>query len=333
MVRLKPIAEQVVVVFGATSGIGRAAALKFAARGAKLVVVARGEQEVQALAQEIVGAGGDALGVSADASSFEQVRAVAEAAIVRYGRVDTWVHTAAVSVFSPFLELKPEEWRQVIDINLNGQAYAAMAALPLLRSGGALILVSSVEAIVALPYQSAYAASKYGMRGMIDALTLELRHAKLPVSVTEILPSTINTPFYNKARSKIGVKPVGVPPVYQPEPVADAILYAAEHPVRQLVVGGAGKALTLTKRLLPRLVDAMLLLIAFRLQKTPEPKPLGAPDNLFAHLPGYDRVHGDFDAIAFRGSAYTWLQTRPVVRLAALGAALGLGALFARRKA
>jgi NAD(P)-dependent dehydrogenase (short-subunit alcohol dehydrogenase family) len=331
MVQLRPIAEQVVVVFGATSGIGRAAAVQFAQRGARVVVAGRGHAALHAFADELRQAGGEALAVTAEAASYAQVEAVAAAAEAHYGRLDTWVHTAAVSLYAPLAEVTPEEFRQVIEVNLNGSAYGALAALPRLRAGGALIIVSSVEAMVALPYQSAYAASKHGLHGMIKALRLELRHADLPISLTEIMPSTINTPFYSKARTKLGVKPVGVPPIYQPGPVADAILYAAEHPVRELVVGGAGKALIIGERLLPRLVEAFLLRIAFRLQKTDQPKSPTAPDNLEAHLPGYTTVEGDFSRFALRRSAYTWLQMRPALRRALSGAALGL-ALLARAR-
>jgi NAD(P)-dependent dehydrogenase (short-subunit alcohol dehydrogenase family) len=327
MLKLKPIAEQVVVIFGATSGIGRAAALQFAARGARVVVAGRSEAALQALVSEIEQTGGKAFAVTADAGAYTQVEAVAAAAEAYYGHLDTWVHAAAVSLYAPLSEITPEEFRQVIDVNLNGSAYGAMAALPRLRNGGALILVSSVEAMVALPYQSAYAASKHGMHAMIDALRLELRHSAAPISLTEIMPSTINTPFYSKARTKLGVKPVGVPPIYQPGPVADAILYAAEHPVRQLVVGGAGKALIVGKRLLPRMVEAFLLSIAFRLQKTNQPKSPAAPDNLTAHLPGYTTVEGDFSHLALRRSAYTWLQMRPTLRRTLTGLSLGLALL------
>jgi hypothetical protein len=192
-------------------------------------------------------------------------------------------------------------------------------------------MVSSVEAMVALPYQSAYAASKHGLHGMIAALRLELRHAEAPISLTEIMPSTINTPFYSKARTKLGVKPVGVPPIYQPGPVADAIIYAAEHPVRQLVIGGAGKSLIVAQRLFPRLVEAFLLSIAFRLQKTNQPKSPAAPDNLHAHLPGYTTVEGDFSHLALRRSAYTWLQMRPTLRRALTSLGIGLVLLAGAR--
>jgi short-subunit dehydrogenase len=186
----------------------------------------------------------------------------------------------------------PEEFRRIIEVNLIGQAYGAMTALPYLRreGRGALIHVSSVEAKLSFPLQSAYSASKHGIHGFLKALRLELKHEGLPISVTEIMTASINTPFFNKARTKISVKPMPVPPTYQPALVADAILYAAEHPMDEMIVGGSGKAAILVQRISPRMMDAFILLTGFKSQQTDEPKPPEAPDNLFGPLAGHDRV-------------------------------------------
>ncbi len=330
---LKPIEQQVVVVVGASSGIGRSAALKFARRGARVVAAARGEPGLRSLVEEIRAQGGEATYLTADVLDFEQLRRVADHAAATYGRLDTWVQTAAVSVYATFEETRPEEFKQVVDTNLTGQAYGALAALPHLRreGRGALIHVSSVEARRALPYQSAYAASKHGIKGFLEALRMELAREGVPVSVTEVMPSTINTPFFDKARTRLGVKPMGVPPFYQPELVADAILYAAEHPTPEITVGGAGKALAVSQAVAPRLTDAVLTLVAFGGQRTTEPKSDAAPSNLFHTLPGFDRVHGDFGAQARRTSAYTWMATHPAARRALAAAALGLGGLLLSR--
>jgi NAD(P)-dependent dehydrogenase (short-subunit alcohol dehydrogenase family) len=293
-IALKPIERQVAVVFGASSGIGRATALAFARRGARVVVSARGETGLRSLVDEIQSAGGSALSVPADATDFEQVRGVAERAVAAYGGIDTWVQLAAVTVYATFEQTTPEEFRRVVEVNLIGQANGAWAALPHLRrsGGGALIMVSSIEARRALPYHSAYAASKHGVGGLSEALRLELRHEGAPVSVTNIMPPSINTPFFDKARTKLGVKPMGLPPVYPPELVADAILHAAEHPVREIVVSGVGKLMDMSERLSPQLMDAFMLRFGFEGQKTAEPKALGAPDNLYEPLGGYDQVKG-----------------------------------------
>lgn len=331
--QLKPIEQQVVVVFGASSGIGRETALRFAARGAKLVLAARSVEGLRSLLGEIRDNGGEAIAVAADVTDFDQVRAVAGRAVDKFGRLDTWVHLAAVSLYAPFEQTTPEEWRRIIDVNLNGQAYGAMAALPYLRreGRGALIHISSVEAKRGMPLHSAYSASKHGIDGFLEALRLELRHEGVPISVTNVMPGTINTPLFNKSRTKIGVKPKGLPPIYQPSIVAKAILYAAEHPIRDIIVGGAGWAMIQTQRTSPRLMDALLERTAFRLQRTDEPKSEDAPDNLFKPISGYDTVEGDFTNQAMPKSIYTWLERHPPARRAIMGAALGTITLLAAR--
>jgi short-subunit dehydrogenase len=315
-VQLKPITQQVVVVVGASSGIGRATALRFAERGAKVVVCARSEQGLHSLVDEIRRTGGAATAITADVTEFEQVKAVADRAVQEYGRIDTWVHLASVAVWGTFEQTTPAEFKRIVDVNLTGQAYGAMAALPHLRRAGrgALIHISSIEAHLPIPLQSAYTASKHGMVGLLDALRSELRHEGVPISVTNVLPASINTPFFNKARTKLGVKPRPLPPMYQPQLVADAILYAAEHPTRDIIVGGAGKAAIVTRRVSPRLTDAFLRLTAFRLQRTDAPKSEDALHNLFHPIEGYDQIQGDFGAEARSWSLYTWLVLHPKMR-------------------
>jgi NAD(P)-dependent dehydrogenase (short-subunit alcohol dehydrogenase family) len=221
---LKPVSEQVVVVIGASSGMGREAALDFAARGAKVVLSARSDEALDSIAHEIESKGGHALAVPADVSDFEQVKHVGDRAIERFGRIDTWAHFAGAAIYAEFEKTSPEEFKRVIDVNLTGAAFGAMVALPHLRrtGGGALIQVSSVEAEISLPYSSAYSASKHGMRGYLDALRMELKHEHVPISVTNIMPTGINTPFFDHARTKLGVKPMPIPPVYQPGNVVRA---------------------------------------------------------------------------------------------------------------
>ncbi len=330
--KLKPINEQVVVVFGASSGIGRQTALRFAQRGARVVVAARGAAGLQSLVDEITRDGGEATAITADVTDFAQVKAVADGAVARYGRLDTWVHAAAVAIYALFDSTTPEEFKQVIDVNLTGQAYGAMAALPhLKREGrGALIHISSVEGRRAYPYHSAYGASKHGVVALTEALRVELMHEHWPISVTNIMPASINTPFFNKARTKLGVKPAPPPPIYQPSLVADAILFAAEHPTRDLIVGGAGRVQDLSQKFAPGLLDALLAVVAFKAQQTDEPKSSSAPSSLFGPIAGFDRVEGDFTAGAQAISPYTWLRTRPALRRGLL-AGLAVGTVAAGR--
>lgn len=328
--QLKPIKEQVVAVVGASSGIGRETALQFAHRGAKVVVSARSESGLKSLVDEIQQQGGEAVAIVADVTDFEQVKAIADKAVEVYGRLDTWVHAAATGVLATFDKITPEEFKQVIDVNLTGQAYGAMAALPhLKREGrGALIHISSVEARRSIPYQSPYSASKHGVEGMLDALRLELKHEGWPISVTNIMPSVINTPYYNKVRTKLGVKPTGVPPYYEPSLVAEAILYVAENPTRDFIVGDVGKVIDIIQRISPALADSILLLIGFELQKTNEPKSEDAPTNLYEPIEGYDRVEGDFGNLSIP-SFTDWLDKNPPIKWGAVAAAaLGVAAVF-----
>jgi NAD(P)-dependent dehydrogenase (short-subunit alcohol dehydrogenase family) len=328
--QLKPVEEQVVVLMGASSGIGRETALRFAERGAKVVVSARGKEGLNSLVEEIRGKGGQATAVPAEVTEFEQVKAVADRAVEEYGTLDTWVHLAAVGLFATFDQTTPEEFKRVIDVNLMGQVYGAMAALPhLKREGrGALIHISSVEAKRSFPFHSAYGASKHGIDGFLEALRVELKHEGWPISVTQVMPGTINTPFFDKGRTKLGVKPVGIPPIYEPETVANIILYAAENPARDLVSGGAAQALILNQRLFPRMLDAILTTRAgFSPQMTDEPRSEDDPDNLHAPIRGHDTAKNGFRALS--RSLYNWLQMHPTVkRGAAVATALGLlGAL------
>ena len=261
------------------------------------------------------------------------MKAVADRAVEEYGRLDTWVHLAAVGLFATFEDTTPEEFGRVIDVNLMGQVYGAMAALPhLKREGcGALIHISSVEAKRSFPFHSAYGASKHGMDGFLEALRVELKHEGWPISVTQVMPGTINTPFFDKGRTKLGVKPVGIPPIYEPQTVANVILYAAEHPARDLVCGGAAQALILNQRLSPRMLDAILTTRAgFSPQKTKEPRSEEDPDNLYAPIQGHDTAKNGFRA--FSRSLYNWLEMHPMVRRgAAAGTALWLLSALRRR--
>lgn len=332
--RLKPIDEQVVVLMGASSGIGRETARRFAQRGARVVVAARSTDALASLVDEIERGGGAASAVTADVTDPAQVAAVADHAVATYGRIDTWVQLAAVVQYGAFEQTTPAEWKRIIDVNLNGAAYGAYAALPKLRAagGGALILVSSVTAKRAFPLISAYAAGKQGINALAEALRIELQHAGVPISVTNVMPASINTPLFDHARNVMGVKPKPASPVYQPGVVADVIVYAAEHPAREIYAGGAAKAMTLPQRVSPRLMDALVLRFGFRTQQTDQPESPDTPHNLWSPLPD-PRTEGQFGAFAFRRSLYNTLATHPGTRRIITGAALGaLAALLARTR-
>lgn len=298
-IKLKPIHERVVAIIGASSGIGRETARKFAQKGAKLAVSARSESGLASLVDEIAQMGGEAIAITADVSDFEQVRAIADKTVLHYGRLDTWVHLAATGLVAPFEKTTPEEFKRVIDVNLMGQVYGAMAALPYIkREGrGELIHVTSVEARRSLPLQSAYSAAKHGVEGFLESLRVELMKEGMPISVTNIMPAVINTPFYNKAKTKLGVQPSGVPPYYQPSLVAEAILYVAEHPTRDFIVGDVGRILDLLQKLSPQLLDTALQL-TIPGQHTNKPKSEDDANNLYEPIDGYNKAEGDFGHLA-----------------------------------
>ena len=321
---LKPLKEQVVVVFGASSGIGRQTALDFGKAGAKVVVAARDRDALDSLVQEIESSGGQALAVVADASYYAQIENVAVQAVEVFGRLDTWAHTASAALYAKFADTSPDEFKRVIDVTLTGAAWGAMVALPRLQiSQGALIQVSSVEALVAIPYQAAYGAAKHGMKCYLDCLRIELDRDNVPVSVTNIMPSGINTPFFNNARTKLGVKPVATPPLYQPRVVSKAILAAAVKPIPEIIVGGAGWMFALTKRFAPHIADWFQKVTA-DVQKTSEAKSEDAPTNLFNPDTKDARIEGDFSSSARGTSLVTWLETHPSIRTLLAYSVLGL---------
>lgn len=327
---LKPLEAQVAVVFGASSGIGRLTALEMAKRGAKICVAARSVEGLKSLVDEIQNDGGEAFYVAADAADFEQVKAVAEKCVERYGRIDTWVHSAGAFLFATVEKTEPDEYKRIIEVNLLGQIYGAKAALPYLKnSGGALIHVSSVEAVRTAPYQSAYGSSKHGLQGFLQVLRAELAHEKIPVSVTEILPAAINTPIYEKGRNKMDFKLRPVFPVYHPRVVADAILYAAENPVRDLIAGAAGLGVVYAERISPRAADFFSETIGFIGQNAgAKDSPEQFEDNLFMPITGYDTVEGNFSDEQFTSDPYTFVKTSPraknLLLFGALGAISGL---------
>ncbi len=329
--KLKPINQQVVVIVGASSGIGRETALRFARIGAKVVVAARSQPGLATLVEEIKQSGGDAIAIVADVSEFEQVKAIADRAVEVYERIDTWVHVSGTSIVAPFDQLLPEEFRRVIDVNLNGQVYGAMVALPHLKKEGhgALIHVSSLAARVPFPLQSPYAASKHGITGFLDSLRIELQHQNQPISITNVMPAVTNTPIFNKIRTKLGVEPAGLPPYNKPSTVADAILYVAEHPTRDFIVGDVGRILDIMQRIAPSIIDRLFLQVGFTAQLTGDPKSANAPDNLFAPISGYDTVEGDFGNLSVP-SFTDWLNRNPPIKWSAIAvvAACGLIAML-----
>jgi short-subunit dehydrogenase len=321
---VRDIADQVVVLTGAGSGIGRETAREFAGHGARLVLAGRNADALASLAQEVERLGGVALAVPIDVSDAVQVTALADRAVQRFGRIDTWVNNAGVSTYGTVEQTDVAEIRRVIEVDLLGEIHGMKAALPhLRRTGGTLINVSSTLGKRAVPLQAAYCAAKHGVVAFGEALRLELRHDQIPVHVVDVLPSSINTPLFEHARSKLGVRPRPIPPVYEPRVVAEAIVGAARRPVRQVYAGGAGRLLELGQRISPALVDWFLAgpgrIVAQ--QRTDEPDD--GRDNL--DRPGWGETTGQFGERSKSVSLYTrWLGLHPGRSVAALA---GLGAI------
>ena len=332
----KKVEEQVVVITGASSGIGRETARRLAERGAKVVLAARNQEALEEVRREIEQMGGEAHVVVTDVSDFSQVAALGQAAIARYGRIDTWVNNAAVSVYATVRDTRVEEMERTIQVNLLGQMYGTKVALEqmIFQGGGTIINVGSVEGRRALPLQSAYAASKHGIKGFTEALRMELIQEKIPVDVVLVMPASMNTPLFTHARSKLDRKPMPVPPIYEPKLVADAIVRLAEHPQRSVVVGGAGKLLTLTDRLSPALGDWLMVKTGMgdKLQKSDMPDD--GEDNLFSPMPASTyTTRGDYSDMAKGGSPYTSLVALHPTRTRALtGAILALLGLLAANR-
>jgi NAD(P)-dependent dehydrogenase (short-subunit alcohol dehydrogenase family) len=308
----RPISEQVVVIVGASSGIGRASALAFAGRGAKVVCAARGAQALENLVEQITVAGGTAVAVPTDVTDHAAVWALADAAEDRFGRIDTWVNDAAVGVWGKVEQITPEEFDRVMRVNFLGHVHGVQAALPALRRSGSgvIIGVSSLEGVRSVPMQAPYTASKWALRALYDTLRMELAADGEPIAVSTVLPAAIDTPFFEHSRSKVGAMPKPPPPVYAPEVVADTIVYTAEHPRREVAVGGVAIGFVTAQRLSPALTDAVMSIPRLGLQEMTADRPDNGTDNLDGPVGGAGHVHGSHPGTVLRRSMVTALLRR-----------------------
>jgi short-subunit dehydrogenase len=328
----RPFPDQVVVVTGASSGVGRETALLLAERGATVVLAARNEEALRTLDAEVTRLGGTALLRPTDVAEWAQVEGLARQTVERFGRIDTWVNCAATAVYGEVHQLSAEEITRAIQVILFGHIYGMKAALDQMRTQGqgGIVNVASALAIQAVPLQAPYVAAKHGVLGFAESLRMELEHEGSPITVSTLLPSSINTPLFEHARSKLGVLPQPVPPVYQPRVVAEAVLRAISHPQPRMVVGGGGKMLELVHRVAPRSAATLLLRVGKTVQKQRTDRPDDGTDNLFTASTGPGAVEGSFGQRAKSTSVYTTVLEQDPQRIRALlatGAVLGVAAL------
>jgi NAD(P)-dependent dehydrogenase (short-subunit alcohol dehydrogenase family) len=315
---------RVVVVTCASAGLGRAIARAFGERGAAVGLIARGKERLAAAEAEIRDAGGRALALPADVSDAAALEAAAERVERELGPIDVWVNNAMVSVFSPVKEMTAEEFRRVTEVTYLGYVHGTLAALRrmLPRDAGVIVQVSSALAFRAIPLQSAYCAAKHAIKGFTESLRTELLHDGTAVRVILVHMPALNTPQFDWVRSRLPHKAQPMPPVYQPEIGAEAVIYAALHPERRdLTVGGSSAKVIWGERVAPGLIDRYLARKGYRGRQTGEPEQPGRPDNLWAPVAGDFGAHGRFDRQARAHSGQLWVSEHRGLTLLAAGIA------------
>jgi len=322
--------NEVVVITGASAGVGRAAAHEFARHGAKIALLARGREALERARRECEELGGQALVVVTDVSDAAAVEAAAERVERELGPIDVWVNDAMVSVFSPVKQMQPEEYKRVTEVTYLGFVYGTLAALKrmLPRDRGTIVQVGSALAYRSIPLQSAYCGAKHAMVGFTDSLRCELHHDGSRVQVTVVHMPALNTPQFRWVRNRLPRKPQPVPPIYQPEVAARAI-YAAAHSRRREVFVGAPTVMAIEgQKLVPGLLDIYLGKTGYDSQQTQEPTDPERRDNLYEPLPDLADTHGDFDQKASERSWQLWLDLHrgllAALAAAAAGTVLGL---------
>jgi NAD(P)-dependent dehydrogenase (short-subunit alcohol dehydrogenase family) len=319
------VSGRVVVVTGASAGVGRAAAKAFGVQGDRVALLARGEEGLEGAAREVREAGGEALPIPTDVTQPEAVDRAAERVERELGPIDVWVNDAMATVFAPFSEVEPAEYRRATEVTYLGCVWGTRAALRLMvpRDRGVVIQVGSALAFRGIPLQAPYCGAKHAIEGFSESVRAELLHDRSAVRISMVHLPALNTPQFEIGRTKLPRHPQPVPPIYEPEVAAGAIAWISEHRRRQLYVGAPTLKTVLGNRVAPALVDRYLARTGYEAQQTEEPVDPGRPDNLFEPVPGDHGTRGRFGEGARSGSATTWLSRHRGV-LAALAAA-GVG--------
>jgi NAD(P)-dependent dehydrogenase (short-subunit alcohol dehydrogenase family) len=326
---------EVVVITGASAGVGRATARAFAARGACIGLLARGRDGLEGARRDVEALGGEALVLPTDVADADRVEAAATAVEQAFGPIDVWVNNAMASVFSPVKQMTPEEYRRVTEVTYLGQVHGTLAALGrmLPRDRGTIVLVGSALAYRGIPLQSAYCGAKHAIEGFFDSLRCELIHDRSRVKVTMVNLPALNTPQFGWVKSRLPRKPQPVPPIYQPEVAADAIVWAAHHDRRSIMVGWPTVEAIVGNKVAPGLLDHYLARTGYDAQQTDAPDDPDRPDNLWEPVPGDHGAHGTFDDRATDHSTELWLtKNRDWVALAGLGLGLAFAAWLGRSR-
>jgi NAD(P)-dependent dehydrogenase (short-subunit alcohol dehydrogenase family) len=312
---------EVVVITGASAGVGRATVREFAKHGAHIGLIARGAEGLENAKREVEAAGCKALAFAADVASADQVEAAAAAIERNLGPIDIWINNAMASVFSPIKQMTPEEFKRVTDVSYLGFVYGSLSALKrmLPRDRGVIVQVGSALSYRGIPLQAAYCGAKHAIQGFVDSLRCELLHDGSNVRVTMVQMPALNTPQFSWVKSRLPNKAQPVPPIFQPEVAARAIYWAAHHHRPEIYVGWPAVKAIVGNKIAPRLADRYLAHHGYHSQQTDQPEDPSRPDNLWRPVPGDHGAHGDFDRRAQNGSLHFWLTThRHWLALAAL---------------
>jgi NAD(P)-dependent dehydrogenase (short-subunit alcohol dehydrogenase family) len=314
----------VVVITGASAGVGRATARAFARHGARIGLLARGRDGLDGARRDVEAAGGKALVLPTDVADADQVEAAAAAVEERFGPIDVWVNNAMVSVFSPAKEMMPAEYKRVTEVTYLGCVYGTLAALKrmLPRDRGVIVQVGSALAYRGIPLQSAYCGAKHAIQGFTESVRCELIHDGSQVRITMVQMPALNTPQFSWVKSRLPRKPQPVPPIYQPEVAADAVVYAARHDRREWYVGESTALTIAANKVAPGFGDWYLARQGYDAQQYDGPADPARPNNLYEPVPGDHGAHGDFDSRASATSVQFWLtRHRDWLMLAGAGLA------------
>lgn len=332
---MNPQEDETIVITGASGGIGRATARAFARPGARIALLARGERGLSGVRREVEYAGAEAFVIPTDVADEAQVEAAADAVAARWGRIDVWVNNAMATIFGPVESLTGGEIKRTTEVTYLGAVYGTLAALKRMRTRdrGVIVQVGSALAYRAIPLQAPYCAAKHALRGFTDALRCELLHERSNVHLTSVHLSAFNTPQFDWALNLVGKRPKPVPPIFQPELAARAIVWASRHRRREVFVGWPALKAVIGNKVMPGVLDRILSRAGYDGQITPEPLPPNACSNLYEPCDTNPGAHGRFDSEARADSLQWWLTSHRglVAGIAAVCVGASVAALALRK--